>query len=321
MEKIKALSKEDKIVLSVALVMVIIVAGIIIIKLQEVGVGVGVGNVAPSIDSVALKDTGENFVSTLDPYTEYYVYVTVTDQNTLLDLKEIRFVMYSYQSSLSDSDSVSDHYTFIYNATSDSWIAGISDTIIETDCLTPTDLSGASGTYRLAFRLLLARASTPVADQWTLEIIVIDNNNANATYTTKFDVRVYGQISLSATQLAFYGQPADQKVPSDPQFIVVTVYANWNWELLIRGEDLVNPEKQASIPVSNLYIDDDPNPVEDTETGATIQSLSLDFTIALGQSGGYANGMQINIYFYIDIPSPLPSGTYSGKIYFALSLG
>ena len=206
-KKLSQMSKEDKIVLVVAILCVSIVVGTILVTLQEVNVGVGVGNAPPSIDSIALKDTSENFVSELDPYTEYYIYVTVSEPNTLMDLSAIKFIMYSYQSTLSDSDSESDHYTFIYNATANTWSSGVPDTIILSDCLTPSDLSGGSGTYRLAFRLKLARASSPIADQWTLAVIAIDNNGANDTYTTTFDVRVYGEISLSATSLSFYGNP------------------------------------------------------------------------------------------------------------------
>lgn len=312
-------SKENKIIFVAAVLSVIIVVGAIFITLQEVGVGVGVGNVPPRILSVSLKDTNENPVTELDPFTEYYLYVSVSEDNTLLDIEALKVIMYSPQATETSPDSEADHYTFIYNATTGSWIEGVQDTIILPDCVVPADLTVASGTYRLAFRLKLARATSPIADQWTLKVIVFDDNGTNDTYIMNFDVGVYAQIALSANQISFYGKPGDTKVPSSPQYITVTVYANWLWELLIRGTNLTSAE--ASIPVSNIFIDDDPNPTEATESGANIQALTETFQTALGQSGGYANGLEINIYFYIDIPSPLPSGTYTGKIYFALSVG
>ena len=161
------------------------------INLEEV-----IADTPPSVSDVDVTDTSNVSVSTIDPYTEYFVYANISDEQGITDLANVTFILWATSVSETSPDNKTNHYTFVWN--SSGWFevgpdaAGQSH-IVVADCY---NASALPGKFRLAFKL----AGSALAGQWNVTVIAYDAD-AGVGYGQAYDpsppsVSVYLSISI-----------------------------------------------------------------------------------------------------------------------------
>jgi len=270
-----------------------------------------VSNTAPSISNIWITETTGTPVSSLDPATEYYIIVNVTDSNSLKDIENITLTLYN--NSLNSPDSTRYHYTFKFDndTLSFSEIGPGNTHLITADCSYPT-LTNVYGNYTFAIRL----NETAIPSTWVLWVNVTDSAGNKVSKNVTFSVNEYISASLDDSSLTFSGSPGTNDVPASENPTVVTVKSNVNFSIQVKGSgDFVgSTDSSFTIPLSYLTFDDDSTPSESTETGLAEKSCDTVYQI-LYSNVGYGYNVAKNIYWFLDIPNGILAQEYTTTIY------
>ncbi len=259
-------------------------------------------NVAPEILAV--------FTPTdVSPDVAFDVKVTVRDLNKLNNVNEVWLVLYSSSVSKDASDNVRDHYTF-------KWVRGTGFTevgpgpgnahLIVAGCSAGNDdLTEDNWT----FRVKLGKVAEPVS--WNVWAKAVDAGNLEGenTFTDKFTVSVYIELSLDDNSLTFSGQQG-QTVGASENPTVATVTSNKDFYIDVKGAgDWSGP---GTLQLSNTKADKNGEEPYDLSISTSWQSL--------WSNVGWGEGVQRNIYWFLVIPSDTTPGNYSNTFYVRVSV-
>ena len=260
-----------------------------------------VGNVTPSVVQVWAPTTA-------DVWTYYTFEVRVQDNNTLANVENVELVLYSTSVAQDAADSERSHYTFRYNAPTDTWSEVGPDPagshLDVAGCLKPADNTVTTDNYRFSVRL--AKIAEPTT--WRVYFRVIDNEGvSDYDNATTFTVNTYieqtlGQASVAWSSLA----PGQENVQCDtfPATTTITSNASYSVQLRLAG---------AWTSGANTFGADNTkfNSINDVTTSTAFSTTYQN--IYTGQP--YGASVVHDMYFWLSVPNGTPAGTYTNTFY------
>ena len=320
------LNKTLPIILSLTLLIGFSIQIVPVMAVQEQASGtLTVGAVSPEILAINLYNTSWAEVTSIDPYVEYWLNVTIRHNNTLYSLENITYYFYADGYSWDSADDPNTHATFLWdNSTKQYSLVGPTSTtwgVNTANCRVP-DQSQTQGTFTLAFNA----SKVALQGTWYVNVTVWGAQDLSNSSVKSFTVNFYAEISLTDTSFTFSNiQPgtANNSLTSptdgDIDFAVicnaqynVSYYTNGNWTTNGDVIDITN---------TNYFIgDDDSNPTEATETGIdpfaihpTPDKVTPYANQAVTQDD--INGDAFATYLFQTVPEGTASGTYTLTLY------
>jgi len=284
-----------------------------------------IGAVAPEVLAIHIYNTSWTEVSAIDPYTEYWLNVTIRHNNTLYSLENITFYFYASGYSWNSADDPNTHATFAWYNDTDSWqLIGPTDTtwaINTANCKTP-DRSQTQGDFTLAFNA----SKVALQGTWYVNVTAWGAQDLSDNLTQSFTVNFYAEISLTDTSFTFSNlQPGTANnsltSPTD-QDLDYTVICNAQYNISFYTDgNWTSDGSEIDITNTNYFIgDDDSDPEEATETGIdpfaihpTPDKATPYASQAVTQDD--INGDAYAIYLFQTVPEGTPTGTYTLTLY------
>jgi hypothetical protein len=282
----------------------------------------------PLVNSVSLTGTDNVAATNMDPQTEYYVHVSVTDNQTLEHLTSVQAtIYYDADGSHAPVPTTADNETcaIITWTPVNTWTLtsmGAGSTWSITSGTTPT-LTNNTGTFVFHFTPGKVATENAGAAEWDIYVEATDaaagedgesqtGRNMNwygeisgVTATVDFGSVSLGAEDISSALNAKYVSNGNysEQAKTVSQWIdgsynvdleTVTTPSDGEFTLFVNDESNSAPETQLTAD----YVDIDNNEVITTEDGVTNAGMYLWLTLG---------------------PSGIVSGTYTGNIYFAIS--
>ncbi|RLC85998.1 MAG: hypothetical protein DRJ03_10095 [Chloroflexi bacterium] len=292
---------------------------------QSLSGTLNVGVAAPTVQALELYDTSWTAVTAMDPYTEYWLNITVYHPNTLMAIINITVYIYDNTTTTWDgADDVHYHATYVWDNTTKEWsLVGPTGTLWSVDTADSSypDQSQTSGTWTLAFvPSKVAHAST----NWVINATAWGSGDLSDDLSITKTMNFYAEISLTDTSFDFGSvspgtNNASLVSPTDGDIDYTIIandahdvgfYTDGNWTSGANEIDITN---------TNYFIgDDDSSPTEATETGIDpwaihpTPSVTKPYTnVAITSESGdtYAT------YLFQTVPEGTPSGTYTLTLY------
>jgi len=255
--------------------------------------------------------------------TEYHVNFTVSDANTMADLKNVTvLIWYNGTGGVgkTDVDAQRNHYTYTWVESTDTWACPLAaGYIVQANCSDPgTAGVGTSYEFRLAFKLSKVGnySNGAVYTGWQINITVYDDALNGGTFgegtggRLQFGVASYFEINVVDGTHTWSAAPntADNAVSAGGDGkIDATVIANTIWKAqveadgnLMKAPDYIaianltqygSDTVGSSVPMTTGYAD---------VTGLTTQAPPTD----------EAAPVNADVWLWLDIPTGTPSGDY-----------
>jgi len=281
---------------------------------------------APTISSVELwnmiEDTNKNNTSLDSSNIEYHLNFTVSDANTMADMKNATIIAWDNRGqAVTDADSQRYHYTWTWVNLTDTWACPLAaGYIVGANCSDPNSGSLTAGLFefRLAFKLskVANYSNGGTYDGWQFKITVFDAALNQGTYgvgtggRTQFGVASYLEISITDVTHSWSAAPntADNVVSAGGDGKVdFTALTNRVWKAqvdgtqnLTKGSDIIglynvtqygSNDVGSSVPLTFSYAD---------VTGITSQAAPV----------AEASPTAVGVYLWLDIPTGTPAGDY-----------
>lgn len=270
-----------------------------------------VGGVDPVLSAVDITDTGDVTKDGLqiDVNVEYRIECTVTDPNGLTELDDLVFTIWDTGTSTkAGADSVSDHYTFEWDQTTDTWSEigpGASDEhLVSGSCVDPASLPGE---FKLAFKLDKVAQHGDTA-LWDIDITVTDDATGTDTDATLgFGVTFYSEISVTDGTHGWTGlSPSDTDVLlTSPGDFDIDVTTTQNGLMDIQGSGSGALAKGGdTIPLANVKIHKDT-----LGTAVSLTTSPTDIGGLTSIPAGTATASVIALW--ITVPAECPPGDYT----------
>jgi hypothetical protein len=278
-----------------------------------------VTSAVPTISSPELWDSTETTNknnTALTVNTEYHVNFTISDANTMADLKNvtIRIWLTTY-STENGTDAERNHYSFTWVESTDTWSSSPSGFINTANCKDPgTGGTSTSYEFTLAFDLSKVANYTASTTDWKISIFVWDDaDNGDSEKTLFFGVAFYSEISITDTTHQWSGLlpgDTDKTVDGDGD-IDFTVIANSKWDAQAKANQSNLVSGSNTIGVGNITIHKDTlaSSVSLTTSWADIGGLTV-------QDPPTTESSPISTYctLWLDVPSGTPVGNYVYKL-------
>jgi hypothetical protein len=281
---------------------------------------VHVASPAPSISSAELWDSGEttdnnNTALTVD--TEYHINFTVADTNSLANLDNVTIVIWeSGTSSEVDSDAESNHCTFTWIESTDTWASTPSGFVTSANCNDPgTGSVETSYEFTLAFDLSKVAKYNSTNTAWKIKIYAFDDEaGSDSDGTLMFGVAFYSEISISDTTHGWTSldpgatdEQIDSPADSDIDF---TIVANDNWTIQAKGSgDLTSGAN--TITLSNVKIHKDT-----LGSAASLTTSYVDVGGLVNQTSPTSeSGTAIFCTLWLNVPTGTLPGDYTYTLY------
>lgn len=310
-------------------------------------------NTAPTITSVTLQNAGGTGVSAMTPQTEFLLQIVAGDVNTINDISTIDIWIYHDATNSSagtppgsptwDSD---DGVIYKWDKTG-GWTMENSSIVTSWavttgSCVTPTDFTGLSDTWKLSFTpgKLAVESTGADTDEWNFKVTVTDAAAAPISDSSEVlnSMAAYSEISTSVASItfgsgvtlgntAYIDTPAThnlttQVLANDEYALQSNTAANWTGS----GTLTLDPDGTPSAAGQfGLNIDDEdggsgaPNVTQAVTTSAAdITGHSADARVETAAS---ANEATVNQDFYMSLTlysTGIPSGAYNGTITFTV---
>ena len=172
------------------------------------------GNATPSVTAVALKDIGDDGVTTMTPQVEYKIVVTVSDANTLNDIKTLEVWVY-YDAAGNYSESTKEPAANTQTAAKLSWtksggvwaIAPAADTtwaLVSVNCSTADPMTASSGDFTFSFKPGKVAYQTTGDARWHIHAKATDEADATGTgYQENRQMAWYGEINVATASVGW----------------------------------------------------------------------------------------------------------------------
>lgn len=282
----------------------------------------------PLVNSVTLTDNVGAPATAMDPQTEYFVEVSVTDNQTLEHLTSVKLTIWY--------DADGDHTpvpTSVDNQTcaiitwtpTNTWTLtamGAGSTWSITNGTTPT-LTNNTGTFIFHFTPgKVATENAGLAD-WDITALATDGaSGTDETSQTGLNMNWRGEINTVSASVDFGSVSLGTQDMSSA--LTATYIANGNYSEQAKTDaqwvngsytiDLLN----SGAPGNNqftLWVNDESNSAPETQL--TNAYVDIDNNEIITSEDGVTNG---SIYLWLNLgASGIPSGTYTGDINFAIS--
>lgn len=284
-----------------------------------------VGVAAPTVQALTLYDTSWVEVAAMDPYTEYWLNITVYHPNTLISIVNITVYIYDNSSTTWDAaDDVHYHATYLWDNSTKAWsLVGPSGTLwsVNTANSYYPDQSQTSGTWTLAFKASKVAAA---GTNWVINATAWGTDNLGDWMSITKTMNFYAEISLTDTSFDFGsvspGTNNASLVSPVDQDIDYTVIANDNHNIgFYTNGNWTSGANEIDITNTNYFIgDDDSNPTEGTETGINPWAIHPTPTVTEPYTSVAITGESGNTYatyLFQTVPVGTPSGTYTLTLY------
>lgn len=264
-----------------------------------------VSNVAPEIISV----TDNASSGDVDPESYFWVNVRVRDNNTLADIDNVIVKVYENSLDDTDADNKENHYTFWFDPSDNSFYTTMTnsqgDAFIDNASSTyPSDLTATTDNYN--FKILINGTASHEND-WDVWAKVEDEADSDTSETENdFNVMTYVSYSLGVSTLEWSGlsMPSSNNVcdNNSDNPIVTSIETNVSYDVKHKVSNWTDDGN--TIGYDNTLWDVD-NTVENTEamTKGTFTDTHTN------RSEGEA--VTENIYYWLDVPTGTPDGTYT----------
>ena len=114
--------------------------------------------------------------SPIDVNSSVWINVTVKDVNKLAGMDYIKLFVYNINNSFwDDSDTITNHYTFLYNASKDSWECSLGQKYISNDTSKLVFSNPAETIATYHFNLNLSTVARYVGNYWSITALAVDN--------------------------------------------------------------------------------------------------------------------------------------------------
>ena len=307
-------------------------------------------NNAPAITSVTLQTAGGTGTAAMTPQTEFLLQIVATDDNTIDDIATIDIWVY-HDTTVGagtppgtptwDSD---DGVIYKWTKSGDVWSMEngsitTSWAITTVNSVTPADMTGTSGTWKLSFTPGKLAVETTVSDtdEWNFKVTVTDAAAATASDSSELlnAMAAYSSIATDVGSITFGGAgialgtttyittPGDynfatQVLSNDAYALQSNTTTTWT-----TGSDTITLDPSGTPDAAGefaLNIDDagtvssltTPQPV--TTSAANITDHAADARVATAASANETTADQ-DFYMSLKLYSQgIPVGTYSGTI-------
>jgi hypothetical protein len=269
---------------------------------------------APDVTAIAVTTMGDVAEDNLDPQTDYKFKVSVTDNNTLVDISTVELKLYVDNILLPDDRR--NHYTFKFTAP-DTWEEIGPDTDerhLVTGSCQPPDNTQKSGDYVFVVKFDVIAQPT-LSNQWDAYAKATDNNSTsdNLTDGNKFDVNDYVSLTVDDENLTFTGAPGDENVEPTEQPTVATVDANRPFDIQCKVNDWTG-SLGDTIGADNTKAAQD-----NLHTGENILSSTIYRNIWTNAS--YGEGETKDIYWFLTIPDEANDPSYTTIFFVKAKVG
>ncbi len=318
----------------VALLLIPTIALVRVASEQAVSGQLTVGNTAPTINGIDITDTSNVSVSSINANTEYWIYISISDSNTLADIKNITVYLFHGDKYTDPPGSYALNNSYAF-----AWVNGSgwkelgpdstgtpSDTTpsgydhIPGTCAVPSDFSASTGQWKLSFKVSKIAEDTGATNTWYVNVTVYDNASTPNTdnIESTFDVNFYSEISVNATLVTWAGSPGATGL-SPNGTTTYTFICNDAYNITAKGTDFTSGTNV--IGVGNFTVDDDSTPDEGTETGVAELQLSTTYQTFIENVGVSTTetGDDKDFWWFADIPATVAEGTYTGTLYISVN--
>jgi hypothetical protein len=296
-------------------------------------------NSAPSVSAVALYTTANATTETMNPQTEYYVKVGVSDANTLDDLNTVKVWIYWDEDGTFNSANKVDPgntqtgaiFTWT-NANPDTWAIdpSASTSWALGSCIAPT-LTGASGDFKFYFTPGMVAKESPDADEWHIYVEAFDGGATANSSQENLNMNWYGEIDVITTDVNWGdvdpGQVFAEDAPSENGSISVKYTANGNYSEQVaalgtwNGTGANSATLDATENVSNanqfsLRADD----TDTMGSHVTVDTTSNYKTIDdAGTITAETGNTEATNSLWLKLSTTFVADTYSGTIYYQIA--
>lgn len=328
--------------------LVLALPGLALAAPGDVGAQVTGANVAPTITSVALKDSTDTGTDAMVPQQEYHLEVVASDQNTIEDIAEIKVTIY-YDSSVGagtpGSSWDADENAIFKWTPAGGWTmenGGATTTwaLVSANCSSPSDMTLTSGTWKLAFKpgKLAKAAGGTDTDEWVCHVVVKDAGGLTASGSDAGNsMAAYIEIATDPATISF-GEvsPGGTMAIQNPTDHILTtkVTTNKAYNLAVQasspwsaGADKTMALNGSGNPGNrefSLAIDDEGDASGNPVSPQWISTSSAQITDMSGlaapttDAGASEGTADKDFYMQVKLGNVLP-GTYSGTITFTAS--
>ena len=266
-----------------------------------------IANVAPEVTAIAVTTMADVPEDNLDPQTNYKFKVSVTDNNTLVDISTLELKLY-YDNILLPDDR-RDHYTFKFTAPS-TWEEIGPDTderhLVTGSCVAPADNTQQSGTYVFVVKFDVIAKPTAL-NKWDAYAKATDDNGLTDELTdeNKFDVNDYISLTVEDDNLTFSGSPGEENVEPAEQPTVATVDTNVDFHVQCKVDNWVGSSSTIGA---------------DNTKAAQTAAHDSEITLSTGYNNlwtnvGYGESVARDIYWFLNVPISASDSSYTTTFY------
>jgi hypothetical protein len=287
----------------------------------------------PLINSVGLYTTGNVSTGAMDPFVEYWVKVSVTDNQTLEHLASLQVTIYydadgdhtpvptsvnNQTCAIMTWDNVSTTWALTSMPSGSTWSmhAGVAPT-----------LTNNTGTFE--FHFVPGKVATENAgsnDEWDIYAKATDEAAATDEESlTGLDMNWYGEINTVSASVDFGSVSLNTEVRSASLHATYISNGDYSEQAKTDSQWLngsYNVDLETTIPAEDpgdgeftLWVNDESNSGRETQLTGSYKDIDNTDTIT-SEDGNLQN----SIYLWLKLgPSGIASGTYTGNINFAIS--
>jgi hypothetical protein len=282
----------------------------------------------PLVNSVTLTDNASVPATAMDPQTEYYVEVDVTDNQTLEHLTSVELTIWY--------DADADHTpvpTSVDNQTcaiitwtpANTWALtamGAGNTWSITNGTTPT-LINNTGTFIFHFTPGKVATENAGSDEWDITAVATDAASGTDSETqSALDMNWRGEINTVSASVDFGSVSLGAQQISGA--LAATYISNGNYSeqaktdaQWVNGGYTIDLENSGAPGDNHFRLDVNDESNSAPETQLTNAYVDIDNNETITSEDGVTNG---SIYLWLTLgESGIPSGEYTGDINFAIS--
>lgn len=264
------------------------------------GGSVIISNTGPDVTAVELTS------SSFDVATNIYINASITDINELNDLDTIIYYIYNSNDSTWDGlDDITEHYTIMYDDSSDTWSCSPSGYLTDGyNNIVPSDKSQISGAYKAYFNF--STVAHYVGQYWYVRVWANDSaGQSDFMSSSAFTVNKYTSIDINEATFNFGTIAPDttDNVIADPGDgnLTINVVSNYNYTLRLKTSAWSSYDSKFTI-------------TRDAGDGTEITESYVDWQINQAPETTEA-GEDRNLALFLDVASGVPADSYSFTLY------
>ena len=275
-----------------------------------------VGNSAPTITNLDLCVSGSSSVNdtAIDPQTTYISNFTITDANTVADIKNVTWVIFEETAADWDSaDANASHYTFKWdqdtNVFSETGPGTSDDHLVQGSCSSPASNTSSTGVVQLGFKLNAIAKYNATTTSWEINATLWDAADSDTETQLFFGVNFYSELTVDDSTHGWTGLTAgntNSTMNSPDGDLDVTVTANAAFDVQAKGNHthlIVYGDSSKNFTIGHILIHED--------TLGLAANLTTTYTDIGGLTDETAGANQAkSMVLWINVPATQATGSY-----------